>query len=255
MAAQPVVLLTSDGDLCRIAASFLAARFPGLRVIVEGRVSRASLLRRRVKRLGLIQVIGQMAFWLFAKLLHRASQRRIDNILQLRCLDPRWPDGLDLLKVPSVNSPECQAHLRRLQPFVVLVVGTRIIDRKTLSSIPAPFVNYHDGITPKYRGIRGGYWAKAEGDLANFGVTAHLVDPGIDTGGVLYQARLAPTADDNYATFPYLQIAAALPLLEQAARDTAASTLTPQTIDLPSQLWSHPTIWDYVRAGLRRGAW
>lgn len=255
MVMQPVILLTSDGDLCRIAASFLATRFPGLSVIVEGRVSRVSLLRRRVKRLGLIQVIGQLAFWLFAKLLHRASQRRINNILQSSGLDPRWPDGLDLIKVPSVNSPECQAHLQRLQPLVVLVVGTRIIDRKTLSSIPAPFVNYHDGITPKYRGIRGGYWANAEDDLANFGVTVHLVDPGIDTGGVLYQARLAPTAEDNYASFPYLQIATALPLLEKAARDAIAGTLTPQKVDLPSRLWSHPTIWGYVQAGLRRSAW
>ena len=34
----------------------------------------------------------------------------------------------------------------------------------------------------------------AEGDLDNFGVTVHLVDAGIDTGDVLYQARFLPTA-------------------------------------------------------------
>src|ERR1700730_18117841 len=225
MATQPVALLTSDGDLCRIAARFLAARFPDLHVIVEGRVSRQALLRRRVKRLGLVHVTGQLAVWMFAKLLPRASQPRINNILRSFGLDPRWPDGHDLIKVPSVNSPECLAHLRRLQPRVVLVVGTRIIDRNALYSVPRACVNYQDGITPKYRGIRGGYWANAEDDLANFGVTVHLVDPGIDTGGVLYQARLAPTARDNYASFPYLQIAAGLPLLERAARDAIAGTL------------------------------
>ncbi len=73
---------------------------------------------------------------------------------------------------------------------MVLVVGTRIISRKVLVAVAAPFINYHDGITPKYRGIHGGYWASAQSDLANFGVTVHLVDPGIDTGEVLYQARL-----------------------------------------------------------------
>jgi len=72
---------------------------------------------------------------------------------------------------------------------------------------------------------------------------------------VLYQARLTPTDADNYATFPYLQLAAALPLMEQAARDALAGTLAPQTVNLPSRLWSHPTIWSYVAAGLRRGAW
>jgi hypothetical protein len=72
---------------------------------------------------------------------------------------------------------------------------------------------------------------------------------------VLYQARLTPTHADNYATFPYLQLAAALPLMEQAARDALAGKLAPQTVNLPSRLWSHPTIWSYVAAGLRRGAW
>src|ERR1700674_4587185 len=116
MPTQPVALLTSDGDLCRIAAGFLAARFPDLHVIVEGRVSRLSLFRRRIKRLGLVHVTGQLAFWLFAKLLHRASQPRINNILQSFGLDPRWPGGLDLIKIPSVNSPECLAPLGRRPP-------------------------------------------------------------------------------------------------------------------------------------------
>jgi hypothetical protein len=254
MVAQ-VVLLTSNNDLCRIATRFLAARFPGLSVVVESRVSRLSLLRRRIKRLGLVQVCGQLAFLLFAGLLRRASQQRIANIFDSFRLEPQWPQGQHLIKVPSVNSPECMAHLQRLKPQVVLVVGTRIIGREVLSTVRAPFINYHAGITPKYRGTHGGYWAIAEGDPANFGVTVHLVDPGIDTGSVLYQSRLAPAAKDNYASFPYLQIAAALPLLERAARDAMGGTLAPRKVDLPSRLWSHPTLWGYVAAGLRRRAW
>jgi len=157
--------------------------------------------------------------------------------------------------VPSVNSPECIGHLQRLQPQAILVVGTRIIDREVLRAIDAPFINYHAGITPKYRGVHGGYWAKAEGDQHNFGVTVHLVDEGIDTGGVLYQGRLAPTAQDNYSTYPYLQLAAALPLLERAARDAEAGTLRTQKVDLPSRLWSHPTLWHYIKTGWRSGVW
>ncbi len=107
---------------------------------------------------------------------------------------------------------------------MVLVVGTRIISRKVLAAVEAPFINYHDGITPKYRGIHGGYWASARNDLANFGATVHLVDPGIDTGDVLYQVRLRPSGEDNYATFSYLQLAAALPLLVRAAEDAIAGT-------------------------------
>ncbi len=250
-----VVLLTTGNDLGKIAARRLAAAFPDMAIVVEQPVPRLDLVRSRVRRLGPVRVAGQLAFLLLARALHRASQRRIDAILEENALEPRWPDGCERFAVPSANSPECVARLAALKPRVVLLLGTRVINRRTLAALPVPLINYHAGITPKYRGIHGGYWARTEGDLGNFGVTVHLVDTGIDTGAVLYQARLAPAPADNYATFPYLQLAAALPLIEQAARDAIAQKLVPQAVDLPSRLWSHPTLWGYVAAGLRKGAW
>ena len=253
--AERVVLLTTDNDLARIAARRLAAAFSNLKIIVERPVSRRSLLLRRVKRLGFMHVVGQVGFMVFARLLQLASRKRIKEILHSDQLEPAWPRDSELIEVPSVNSPECIDYLSRLDPQAIMVVGTRILERKTLSASTAPFINYHAGITPKYRGIHGGYWAREQSDLSNFGVTVHLVDPGIDTGAVLYQARLVPSAKDNYTTYPYLQLAAALPLLQQAAQDAVEGKLKPQTVDLPSHLWSHPTIWRYVWSGVRRGAW
>jgi folate-dependent phosphoribosylglycinamide formyltransferase PurN len=250
-----VVLLTTGNAFGRITARRLAAAFPGLAIVVERPVSRRALLRGRVRRLGLVHVAGQMAFMLFARVLHYLSRGRIAEIERRHDMAPRWPESCERIDVPSVNSSECVAAIKRLDPRVVLLLGTRIVDRHTLAAITPPLINYHAGITPKYRGIHGGYWAKAEGDLANFGVTVHMVDPGIDTGAVLHQARFTPDARDNYATFPYLQLAAVLPLMEQAARDAIAGKLAPQTVNLPSRLWSHPTIWSYLAAGLRRGAW
>jgi methionyl-tRNA formyltransferase len=249
------VLLTIDTDVGRIAAGRLGAAFPELKTIVEHRVSRTALLRRRIKRAGVLHVAGQLAFMLLAAVLHRTSGRRISEIFHREDFQPAWPENCEVLRVPSVNAPECVEHLQRLRPKAVLVVGTRIIDRKVLSAVACPFINYHAGITPKYRGIHGGYWANAQNDRCNFGVTVHLIDPGIDTGAVLYQARLTPTVRDNYATFPYLQLAAALPLLEKAGRDAIAGELAPRRVDLPSRLWSHPTLWGYVAAGLRSRAW
>jgi hypothetical protein len=255
MHTDKVVLLTCEGETGRIAARYLAAGFPGLTVIVEREVPRSLLLRRRIKRLGFIHVSGQLAFMAFQRMQHKASKQRIADILAEAKLDARWPDACEMIRVPSVNAPECIGHLLRLQPRAILVVGTRIIAGNVLRAIDAPFINYHAGITPKYRGVHGGYWAKAEGDPDNFGVTVHLVDEGIDTGGVLYQARPAPTAKDNYSTFPYLQLVAALPLLERAARNAVTGTLRPEKVDLPSHLWSHPTLWRYIKTGLRQGVW
>jgi phosphoribosylglycinamide formyltransferase 1 len=255
MDTETIALLTIDTDIGRMAACCLARRFPDLTIIVENRVSRLVLLRGRVRRLGFVQAFGQLAFMAFGRVLTLLSHRRIATLIRHFELDASWPDGVARKSVSSVNAPECIDKLKALAPRAVLVVGTRIISAKVLAAIDAPFINYHAGITPKYRGIHGGYWAKAEDDLANFGVTVHLVDPGIDTGPILYQARQTPEPQDNYATFPYLQLAAGLPLLAKAGQDALAGTLAPKKADMPSQIWSHPTLWEYVFNVLRRGAW
>jgi folate-dependent phosphoribosylglycinamide formyltransferase PurN len=255
MPAGDVVLLVIDNSLCRIAAWRLARRFPDLTIIVEQHVPRFKLIRSRMRRFGLFHTAGQLAFILYSRHIRRHAAGRIAEIVAASELEARWPDGIERIEVVSVNAPDTVARLKELRPKVVLVVGTRIISRKVLAAVEAPFINYHDGITPKYRGIHGGYWASARNDLVNFGATVHLVDPGVDTGEVLYQVRLRPSGEDNYATFSYLQLAAALPLLVRAAEDAIGGTVTPQTVDLPSQLWSHPTIWRYFTTGVCRGAW
>jgi folate-dependent phosphoribosylglycinamide formyltransferase PurN len=66
--------------------------------------------------------------------------------------------------------------LKAINPDLVIVNGTRIISKKVLSSINSKFVNIHVGITPKYRGVHGTYWALVNNDVENSGVTVHFVD-------------------------------------------------------------------------------
>ena len=52
-----------------------------------------------------------------------------------------------------------------------------------LEAVPAVFLNTLAGITPSYRGVHGAYWALVQRQPDACGVTVHLVDAGIDTGG------------------------------------------------------------------------
>ena len=246
-----VVLLTNDGQSGALAARHLFRHFPGLSVIVEAAQPRRQFFLRRIKRLGVITVFGQVLFMLLQRVQQRLSQPRIAQLCAA------MGDGGEpaSIFVPSVNSPECRARLRDMKPDVVLVMGTRLIDAEVLRETGAPFINYHAGITPKYRGVHGGYWALAGNDAGNFGITVHLIDAGIDTGAVLYQARMTPGRSDNFSTYPYMQLAAGLPLLAKAAEDAIAGRLAPREVALPSRLWSHPTIWQYLANGFRRGVW
>jgi methionyl-tRNA formyltransferase len=154
-----------------------------------------------------------------------------------------------------VNSPECHALLRELAPAVVAVYGTRILKRTTLEAVSAPFINYHAGINPKYRGQHPGYWALASGDAENAGITIHLVDEGVDTGAVLYQTRVTFAPEDTIASYQHLQAAHALPLFVRAIQDALAARLSPRHVELPSRQYFPPTIWGYLATGLTRGVW
>ena len=63
-----VIVLTCEGEFGRIAANYLAPRFPGLVTIVDAPLSRFGLLRGRARRLGAAVAAGQAAFMAFQRL-------------------------------------------------------------------------------------------------------------------------------------------------------------------------------------------
>lgn len=239
-----LVVLGRDNPSTRIVADALARRFEIARTIVEDPEDRALFIRRRIKRLGLLTVVDQLAFMAAGKIIGRASRGRIAEILTQA--DLHDAPLADPLRVSSANAPETIDALKALEPRVVVVNGTRILSRKLLQCTPAVFINTHAGITPAYRGVHGGYWALAQGDAERCGVTVHLVDTGIDTGEVLYQARIEPTRRDDYFTYPYLQLAAGVPLLARAVQDAFEDRLAPCRVGGPSSQWSHPGLTGYV---------
>jgi hypothetical protein len=251
-----VVLLAGPGDTTDIVANYLAARVPDLEVVVEQPQSRVELARRRAKRRGWPTVIGQVLFVTLAlPLLRWRGRRRIAAIVSDAGLDV---DPFPVQhRVASVNGPETIALQEARHPDVVVVNGTRIIASAVLDTISCPIINTHAGITPGYRGVHGGYWALADGRPDQVGTTVHLVDQGIDTGGVLGRSTFAVTADDSIATYPYLHLAAGLPLLaEQVGQVLAGDKLSPMVEDIPtgsSRLRLHPTLWQYARLRMARG--
>ena len=257
MAAPPdssrrVVLVAGPGDTTAIVANFLTAQVPGieLEVVVESPVSRRTMAARRARRIGWPAVIGQVLFITTAlPVLRWRGRRRIDEIVREAGLDatPRVP----VHHVASVNAPDTVALLQDAAPALVVVNGTRIISQRVLDAVPCSFVNTHAGTTPRYRGVHGGYWALADGHPELVGTTVHLVDAGIDTGGVLARAPFTTTRADSIATYPYLHLAAGLPhLAAQVERVLAGERLTPLVEDAPpggSHLYLHPTLWEYLR--------
>jgi len=254
-----VVLLGDRGPITRAlfhALETALAERATVSAILEAPPSRVALVRRRARRLGWVEVSGHVAFMLLVMpVLKLVGRSRVQEVGAAHGMD-FGPIGR-AVHVGSVNDATTRAVLRELSPDLVVVHGTRVISGAVLGGITVPVINVHAGITPRYRGVHGGYWAIYEGRPDLSGTTVHLVDTGIDTGGILRQAVFEWGPGDSIATYPYLHLACGLPLVVETV--TAALDGHPLEVQPPlagaevSKLRWHPTAWAYLMARFRRG--
>ncbi|CAM4206309.1 formyl transferase [Lacicoccus alkaliphilus] len=249
-----IIMICGEGDQSNYVYNHVVKDFDVSRVFIVGEGSRRDFLKRRIKKLGLFKFIGQVLFVMYTKLfLRKEADRRIEAIRQEYGLDETDIPDEKKEYIGSVNSDHMRKRLGELQPDLVIINGTPIIKRHILEAVDGHFLNIHVGITPKYRGVHGGYWAlyNNEGTLA--GVTTHFVDTGIDTGAVLDQKMVQVTGGDNFLTYTHLQAAAALENYNDIVKsilDDDFHLMEPLTEE--SRIWSHPTLLQYIYGRLVR---
>lgn len=249
-----IILIGTDCNTTWMMVNALQKDYPDLIVAVENPVPRLIKIKRRIARLGLIEVFGQLLFILYISIIKYLNSNQLQSLLDSTGLSTEIPKNLILNHFSSVNSNEFISWLRFIQPRVVIINGTRIISKKVLNSTKAVFLNTHCGITPAYRGVHGAYWALTQGDNNNVGVTIHIVDEGIDTGGILFQEKIQIENNDNFLTYPIKQYLIGTTLMRRAVNEVLAGrTFKYNRDDLFSKVWYHPTIWNYLWNYFRYG--
>jgi folate-dependent phosphoribosylglycinamide formyltransferase PurN len=254
MPFERIVLLAGKWDTTPVVYEFLKTNYGVNAAIVEKGVAKKDFLRRRARKLGWMKVAGQVLFQLLiAKPMRYGSKKRIAQIKREYQLNGIAIPEKEIYHVGSVNDERSLEFLQKINPDLVIVHGTRIISKKVLQATNALFINIHAGITPRYRGSHGAYWALVNGDHEHCGVTVHFVDAGIDTGNVLAQAPIAVSSKDNFFTYPYLQLAEGLRLLKGCIARLEKGETTQLKNELDSRLWHHPTLWGYLWNRLTKG--
>ena len=186
---------------------------------------------------------------------HRAFHRR--RLLHNgQVFDP----GLTVIRVCDINAPDALEAVQRAKPKLVFVYGTRLIRRAMREHVPVPFVNLHWGWSPDYR-AEGIVSALAREGPRALGVTVHLLDDGIDSGNILYQAR--PTVDplDNFyslglkltrlGTELFLRVADAY--TRQGRLMGVKQTLHPSQLFSGDYLRNHPEFYPLAWRNLKDG--
>jgi folate-dependent phosphoribosylglycinamide formyltransferase PurN len=251
----PIVIVTEGSPHIWAIVNALRDRFGTVRVILESPESKKKLLLKRARRQGFVSAAGQLATMVLIRLGKRFSAAHATRLIREEKLQTDPVPGQLIIPVSSANSSECIEKIAQIRPGVVLLAGCRLLSSDILAQIPCPVLNYHAGITPKYRGMNGGYWALASGDAQNFGTTVHLVDAGVDTGAVLRQVRGTPQPGDTISSYALRQAAFSRAICVEAVADALAGKLATFDPGLPSKQWFHPTVWSYAWTGFRRGIW
>ncbi|MBV9282042.1 MAG: hypothetical protein JOZ41_18335 [Chloroflexi bacterium] len=244
-----ITILGSRQETTYLLINRLLEQFEVELIVFErgGLATQLHLLRRRARRLGLRRVADQSLLIAWDRLYgRRRSRARIAELLAGH--DVRPPDGrVRTIDVPDINSPAAVDALSTVSSSCGVVSGTSILRSPLVERFPT-WLNIHCGITPRYRGVHGAFWAVYEGHPDLAGVTVHNVDAGIDTGAIVAQAAIEIDSADTYRTLAVKQYLAGAPLMAAAVRDALAGSLrTYRRPELESKLWSSPGVLEYMR--------
>jgi len=250
-----IIFLAGKGQSTLFMYNALKDSFSIDKVIIEDDISIVKIIKGRIKRFGFFKVINQLLFQLtISKLLKSLSKKRITALKKHYKLFVEPIPEEKRIKVSSVNDSECITAIKKINPDVIIVNGTRIISSKVLESTSALFINTHVGITPQYRGVHGAYWALVSNDKENCGVTVHKVDKGIDTGEIVKQYVIEISKPDNFTTYPFHQYGVAIDLMKSTLNDIKNNNFkTFKKENVESNLYYHPTFSGYLYNRLFKG--
>lgn len=245
---KKIVVIGRNSNSSKILVNGLLQNHFEVNFMEEQRKDKLNLLKRRIIKLGYLKVALQIVFQAFQRLLKITSDARLREITGEYCEDLK-----PVYQFENVNSEEAIDIISNIEADLIVLSGTRILSSNFLHLISKPIINIHAGITPKYRGVHGGYWALVNDDIGFFGSTIHRVDEGIDTGGVIKYSYCQPTAKDNFLTYPLLQQKSATFDLIDILKNDKLEVTTEKHLDCESGLWTHPTIIQYIWFRIKKG--
>ncbi|MGE3277310.1 MAG: formyl transferase [Vicinamibacterales bacterium] len=256
MTRHRVVILCDGGVMHRnTCATIIRSGANVVALCVSGQRTRRARLAyvwRRVRRKGATYVASQVAARLLHDVVHAGHDARmLGSLVDVAANEATirdWPG--EVIRVGDFSSPDVEARIAALDPDVLVVHSGAIIPAGILR-LPRTrlTIGGHPGLTPRYRGSHSAFWALAAGRPHDVGCTVFLLDEGIDTGGIVAQARIPVTPDDSFMTLGWKGMAIEAEIqarliaqLDAGLPPAAAAEPVP-----PGSYFDNPCLSDYLR--------
>ena len=254
---RTVLICHADDPLNREGlARWLAATtsLVGVIVLEEPPRRMRQRVKREIKRVGLLRFLDVLAFRVYSKLF-LAKQDRAWEAATLKSLCERFAplgEATRVIHAPSPNAPEVEAFLRDAGCDLVIARCKTLLKPSVFSIPTAGTFVMHPGICPQYRNAHGCFWALAQNDRANVGMTLLKIDKGVDTGPVygFYRCDFDETTDSHHV-IQHKVVFDNLDALRDKLLDIHGNRATSlDTRGLPSGEWGQPWLsafWRYRR--------
>ena len=135
--------------------------------------------------------------------------------------------GIPVFEPANPNAGGFAEEARKLAPDVFLAAGYLSRLKEELLGIPRVVAaNFHASLLPAYRGKHPVFWALRNGERWS-GMTVHAMDPGLDTGDILFQVRVRTRRSDSVSSLYDRIMERGMPLVRRLV-DCAAKGSIPR---------------------------
>jgi hypothetical protein len=241
--------------LARWLASFTT--LAGVLVIREPQTRKRQRIGRELSRVGPLRFCDVLAFRAYYALAlarrDRAWERHMLNQLASRFPAALAPECI----VSSPNSETAAQFIAECHPDL-MIARCKTLLKEQIFSIPSlgTYV-MHPGICPEYRNAHGCFWALANGDPGNVGMTVLKIDRGVDTGPTYGYFRVeANPAAESHVVIQHRVVLDHLDAIRELFIDIVERRAQPLNVEgRPSATWGQPWLSAYLRMRRRaRGA-
>jgi methionyl-tRNA formyltransferase len=234
--------------LARWLSSF--SNLVGILVLQETRQQRFRRYRRELKRVGLVRFADIIAFRAYYQLLlvRRDATWENKKLTELCDAYPAVPRSVPSLVTSDPNDATAAKFIAAAAPDV-MIARCKVLLAERIFTLPSKgtFV-MHPGICPEYRNAHGCFWALANDDLDNVGMTLLKIDRGIDTGPVYgYYTYDFDEVNETHITIMHRVVFDNLDALKEKLLEIGEGKATIiDTSGRRSEVWGQPWLTKYI---------
>lgn len=161
----------------------------------------------------------------------------------------------NIIKSFNYNEDNTLKWIRNKKPDLIIVHTPYWVSKKIRDIVNGNVIGAHPGITQRYRGSHSPFWAIYNNDIENIGYSIFWVDSGVDSGDIIYQAKIIPKENDSYITLSWRAMVLIAEKIKEILCEVNYIDEIPRLKNnnlSDDTIYYHPTIFQYLKYRLKQ---